>query len=64
MIGLRDALPQLRREWEARDVVTIPEGPVVNEGERDERPTDQTHMATPDQRITVEDLPDPRLPEK
>ena len=32
--------------------------------ERDERPTDQTHMATPDQRITVEDLPDPRLPEK
>lgn len=34
------------------------------EGGPEQRPTDQTRMADPDQRITIEDLPDPRLPEK
>ncbi|ANK80532.1 MAG: hypothetical protein TEF_06765 [Rhizobiales bacterium NRL2] len=36
-VGLRDGLPQLRREQEAQDRVTIPDGPVVARGERDER---------------------------
>jgi len=34
------------------------------EASREQRPTDQSRMADPDQRVTIEDLPDPRLPEK
>lgn len=36
-VGLRDGLAELRLEPEALETVTIPDGPVVQQGERDDR---------------------------